>query len=179
MLCPQARGISCHAAASRNKWNAQRRHVRTRFPQSDISRAARVTPPCPPSLLPPRFPNAQNDLGELTHWDIILPRGNPELTPHAWTKNVITHKINRSPLTSRSIRVLSSPSDIDGWRQAANRDSKDAKHGGLLLYLIDRDSEAKDGRKFFSKTADAEDILGVVFIFPESKSNAIIEYISQ
>ncbi|MDO8495234.1 MAG: Z1 domain-containing protein [bacterium] len=121
----------------------------------------------------------QNEHGELALWDIVLPRGNPQMEPYAWTKDIFTHKIIRTPMTARSIRVLSSPSDIDSWRKQADRDPKDAKHGGIMLYLVDQNSVATDGTKFFSNSNEGEDILGLVFIFPESKSNVTIEYVSQ
>lgn len=121
----------------------------------------------------------QNDNNELLSWDIVLPKGNPKLQPYKWSKDIFTHKIIRSPMTARSIRVLSSPSDIDDWREFTGSDPKDPKHGCLMLYLIDKNSEGKNGMKFFSDQSGAEDILGLVFVFPESKSNATVEYISQ
>lgn len=121
----------------------------------------------------------QNENKELTSWDIVLPKGNPKLQPHKWSKDVFAHKVFRSPMTAKSIRVLSSPGDIEDWREATGRDAEDPKHGCMMLYLIDHKSEGKNGMKFFSNPANAEDILGLVFVFPESKSNATIEYVSQ
>jgi len=119
----------------------------------------------------------QNDNGELTLWDIVLPRGNQKREPYSWTKDIFIHRIQRSPLTDTSIRVLQSPSDVDFWREQNGRDKKDSKHGCLMLYLIDKNSASPEGRKFFPDPA--EDLLGLVLIFPKSKSNATIEYISQ
>lgn len=123
----------------------------------------------------------QNDNGELLLWDIVLPRGSRELEPYPWSKNVFAHKIHRSPYTATSVRQLKSPGDIDSWREQTGRDPKDPKYGAMVLYLIDKNSEspAPEGRKFFSDPAAAEDLLGMVFVFPESKSNATVEYASQ
>ena len=48
-----------------------------------------------------------------------------------------------------------------------------------MLYLIDAKTTGKDGTTFFLDKSKAEDILGLVFVFPESKSNETIEYVSQ
>mgnify|MGYP001618929667 CR=1 FL=1 len=121
----------------------------------------------------------QNENGELLSWDIVLPRGPREMEPFPWTQDIFTHKIHRSPFTATSIKQLKSPSDIDFWREQTGRDPKDPKHGAMVLYLIDRNSESPKGRKFFSDPSAAEDLLGMVFVFPESKSNATVEYVSQ
>lgn len=121
----------------------------------------------------------QNARRELVTWDIILPRGNPNLDPYAWAQGLITRKVHRAPITPTSIGVLSSRGDIDAWRKDAGRVSSDATRGGLMLYAIDRDSEGRNGLKFFASPSDAEDIVGLVFAFPESESHATIEYISQ
>ncbi|HEY6141238.1 MAG TPA: Z1 domain-containing protein [Thermoanaerobaculia bacterium] len=122
---------------------------------------------------------SQNGRGELVSWDVILPRGNPNLDPYTWAPGVFTRKIIRAPITATSIGVLSSRGDIAAWRREARRQANDPNRGGLLLYAIDRDSERANGAKFFTSQADAEDIVGLVFAFPESQSNATIEYISQ
>lgn len=121
----------------------------------------------------------QNNRDELILWDIVVPRGNPKLEPFTWTKDILTRKIIRVPMTSKSIRVLSSPSDIKNWQQATGRDLKDPKRGCMMLYLIDRESDTGGDTKFFHNSSDAEDILGLVLFFPESKSNETIEYVSQ
>jgi hypothetical protein len=123
--------------------------------------------------------NRQNKCGELTHWDVVLPRGNPKQDLHTWIKGIFTRKIIRVPMTSKSIRVLSSPSDIKNWLGVTGRDPKDASHGCIMLYLIDRKSGMGGNEVFFEDASKAEDILGLVFIFPESKSHETIEYISQ
>ena len=122
----------------------------------------------------------QNEKDELLSWDIVLPRGSKDRETYAWGKNVFANKVHRSPLiTTTSVRQLKSPSDITSWREYASRDPKDPTYGALLLYLIDKNSESPEGRKFFSDRESAEDLLGLVFVFPESKSNATIEYVSQ
>ncbi len=121
----------------------------------------------------------QNYHEELILWDIVLPEGSKKEITHSWTKNIFTHKVFRSPLTSKSIRVLSDPSEQDKWLELTGRDKKDPTRGCLMLYLIDKKSGLENKIKFFNKSTDAEDILGLVFIFPESKSNETIEYISQ
>jgi len=119
----------------------------------------------------------QNRRGELVEWDVVLPHGNPNLDPYTWAPGIFTRKINRAPITQKSIGVLSSRGDIDAWRKRAGRNPKDPTRGGLMLYLIDRDSG--EDIKFFATPADGEDIVGLVFAFPESQSNETIEYISQ
>ena len=121
----------------------------------------------------------QNDRNELVNWDIILPSGNSKLEPFTWANDVFTYRINRSPETELSIRVLRDPNDIDEWRKYLKRDPKDASQGCLMLYLIDSKTTGKDGMTFFLDESRAEDILGLVFVFPESKSNETIEYVSQ
>lgn len=121
----------------------------------------------------------QSQKGELISWDIVLPRGNPKREVHPWTKDIFTHKVERVPMTSKSIRVLSSPGDRKGWLEVTGRNPKDSTHGCMMFYLIDRESGAEENKGFFEDTSKAEDILGLVFIFPESKSNETIEYISQ
>lgn len=121
----------------------------------------------------------QNDRDELSLWDVVLPQGNPKLEPFTWNTNFLSRKIDRSPMTSKSIKVLSSPNDIKYWQKQTGRDLKDPKRGCIMLYVIDRKSGLEKEIKFFSDPSEAEDILGLVIIFPESKSNATIEYISQ
>ncbi|TSC58772.1 MAG: Z1 domain-containing protein [Candidatus Peregrinibacteria bacterium Greene0416_19] len=121
----------------------------------------------------------QNDQNELILWDIVLPLGNPKLEPFSWSTKYLTHKIVRTPMTIQSIKVLSSPSDIEYWREKTGRDSKDPLQGCLILYMIDKESGSEKDMKFFHDPNNAEDILGLVIIFPESKSDATIEYISQ
>ena len=121
----------------------------------------------------------QNDGDELMLWDVVLPSGNPKLEPLTWTANLLTRKIMRTPMTQRSIKVLSSPGDIRYWQEKTGRDLKDSSRGCIMLYPIDRRSGLDNYKKFFSDPSTAEDIMGLVIIFPESKSHATIEYVSQ
>ena len=121
----------------------------------------------------------QINKGELTTWDVVLPKGSGKQEVHRWTKDIFTRKILRSPMTTRSIRVLSDPNDKTKWQALTGRDLKDPRHGCIMLYLVDKESGLKNVKKFFNKPEDAEDILGLYLIFPESKSNETIEYISQ
>lgn len=121
----------------------------------------------------------QNNKDELVLWDIVLPPGNPAQDPFTWTKDILTRKIVRSPMTPHSIKVLSSPSDLKYWQQKTGRDLKDPRRGCIMLYLIDRKSGLEKDIKFFPDPAGAEDIIGLVIIFPESKSHETIEYVSQ
>ena len=121
----------------------------------------------------------QNNRGELVNWDIVLPRGNPKLGPFKWTGDILTRKIVRFPMTSKSIKVLFSPNDGKIWQEKLQRDLKDCSRGCIMLYIIDRNSGLESDIKFFRNQDEAEDIVGLVFIFPESKSNETIEYVSQ
>ena len=84
----------------------------------------------------------------------------------------------RSPTTRNSIRVLSSPGDIDGWKKTAGRSGTDPRIGCLILYAIDKNSGLPK-RGFFAKPADATDIVGLVIAFPHSHTNVTVEYVSQ
>lgn len=129
----------------------------------------------------------QNSHNELTSWDIILPRGNTKASMFVWHQGVSTHKVNRARLksTSRknhSIRVLSSPSDINSWRSKFDRKNDDSSRGALFLYAIDKNSCGKDGknRLFDEHHKDrSTDVIGLAFVFPQSKSNATVEYVTQ
>jgi hypothetical protein len=114
----------------------------------------------------------QNKRHELTRWDIAVPRGNPSLEPFNWTNGIFSRKVHRSPLKPHSIRVLSSPGDIREWRAEAGRAADDVTTAALFLYLIDRES-------IFPRAGEGEDIVGLVFALPISRSNELIEYISQ
>jgi hypothetical protein len=91
---------------------------------------------------------------------------------------VIARRVMRSPTTKNSIRVLSSPGDIAGWKKAAGRTGSDPNIGCLILYAIDKTSGLPK-KTFFSGAADATDIIGLVLVFPESQSNVTVEYVSQ
>jgi hypothetical protein len=121
----------------------------------------------------------QNGRNELTSWDVVLPQGNPKREPYAWATNLLTRKIIRTPMTSKSIKVLSNPGDLRYWQEKAGRNLQDPSRGCIMLYLIDRKSVMEKDIKFFASASDAEDLVGLVMVFPESKSNETIEYVSQ
>jgi hypothetical protein len=121
----------------------------------------------------------QNEKKELIMWDVVLPHGNPKMEPFKWTKDILTRKIIRTPMNSHAIKVLSSPSDIRNWQQVTSRDLKDPSRGCIMLYLIDGKQCFESDIKFFQTPSGIEDILGLVLIFPESKSHETIEYITQ
>jgi hypothetical protein len=75
----------------------------------------------------------QNRRGELTAWDIVLPRGNPKQEPYAWTPNIVTHRFLRSPITQKSIGILASPNDKRLWREQTGRDPNDPTRGALFF----------------------------------------------
>lgn len=124
---------------------------------------------------------------ELTAWDIIVPRGNAKASAFVWSPGISTYKVNRARLQStsnknHSIRVLSSPSDINSWRSKFGRSPEDSTRGGLFLYAIDRNSAGKDGknRLFDEHQKDrSTDVIGLAFVFPQSRSNATVEYVTQ
>ncbi|MDE1874540.1 MAG: Z1 domain-containing protein [Patescibacteria group bacterium] len=121
----------------------------------------------------------QNSKGELVSWDVVLPQGNPKCEPYTWAPRLLTRKIIRTPMTPKSIKVLSNPGDIKYWQEKTGRDLKDPSRGCIMLYLIDRKSVVGKDHTFFRDLSEAEDIAGLVMIFPESKSHETIEYVSQ
>ena len=121
----------------------------------------------------------QNKEKELISWDVVLPKGSNKEEIHRWTDTVFTRKIMRTPITPKSISVLSDPNDILKWKEITGRDMKDPSHACLMLSMIDRKSGEKKDRSFFNDPANAEDILGLVLLFPESHSHETVEYISQ
>lgn len=120
----------------------------------------------------------QNAKGELRSWDVVIPRGNPEREPYHWAGDAIARRVMRSPTTKNSIRVLSSPPDIAGWKKAAGRRGNDPNLGCLFLYAIDKTS-GMPKKMFFAKPTDATDIIGLVLVFPDSHTNVTVEYVSQ
>lgn len=121
----------------------------------------------------------QNDCQELVYWDIVLPSGSHRQRIYPWNKRIFTRCVERKPITTKSIGVLSDPNDIARWRRMTARDPKNPEHGCIMFYLIDKESCSKKGISFFKNPSEAEDILGLVFVFPESQSHQTIAYISQ
>jgi len=125
-----------------------------------------------------KYIRRQNARGELTLWDVIIPRGSGAAEPFYWTDDIHVRKVERSAFKEQSIKVLRNPGDIALWRERCNRTTEDSTRGGLLLYAIDRFSgEAKN--KLLFPGNDGEDVIGIVFSFPDSRSNETVEYVSQ
>jgi len=120
----------------------------------------------------------QNGRGELRSWDVVIPRGSAVRGPYRWAGDVIAWRVMRSPTTRNSIRVLSDPGDIAGWKKAAGRTGNDPHIGCLILYAIDKTS-GMPKKTFFTNASDATDIIGLVMAFPESHTNVTVEYVSQ
>jgi hypothetical protein len=125
-----------------------------------------------------RYIRRQNSKGELRTWDVVIPRGNRDRDAYSWGSGAIARRIMRTPTTARSIRVLSSPRDIAAWKQTAGRTGEDPDLGCLMLYAIDKNSGSPD-RTFFPSGSDGTDIIGVVFVFPDSHTDVTVEYVSQ
>lgn len=115
----------------------------------------------------------QNKKKELRAWDVVVPRGNSALEPYRWADDVIARRIKRSARTKSSIGVLSSPGDIAEWKKVAGRTGEDPDLGCMMLYTIDK--------SFFKNPAEAIDIIGLVFLFPDSKTDVLVDstYVSQ
>lgn len=120
----------------------------------------------------------QNVRGELVRWDIIIPRGSGAAEPFYWTDEVLARKVERSAFKEQSIKVLRSPGDIVQWRKLYARTGDDPTRGGLFLYAVDRASGVDKSKPLFP-AGDGEDIIGLVFSFPDSRSNETVEYVSQ
>jgi hypothetical protein len=125
-----------------------------------------------------KYIRRQNAKGELRGWDIVIPRGNRERDPYTWAGDVHARRVIRTPTTTKSIRVLSSPGDIESWKKAAGRKGDDSDLGCLMLYAIDKNSGTEE-RSFFASSTKATDIIGLVFIFPDSHTDVTVEYVSQ
>jgi len=126
-----------------------------------------------------KYVSRQNRRGELVLWDVIIPRGSGAAEPFYWTDDVLARKVERSGYKEQSIKVLRSPGDITGWRDRCGRTVEDSTRGGLLLYAIDRSSGGGEKRKPLFPNNDGEDVIGLVFSFPDSRSNETVEYVSQ
>jgi hypothetical protein len=121
----------------------------------------------------------QNTAGELVLWDVVIPRGNAQLAPFAWSKDIQSRKISRSKRGEDSIAVLTSPSDISDWKRMTGHAGDDPARGCLILYMIDLNSERGEKNALFRDYSMAEDVLGLAFIFPKSNSRLAVDYVSQ
>jgi hypothetical protein len=123
--------------------------------------------------------NQCNRRGELTSWDIAIPRGNPDRDLITWAPGVSSRKVHRAPASRHSIGVLRSPSDLSQWSEALNRRQNDPRTGCLMLYAVDRASESRTGIRFFDRPENGEDIVGLMFIFPRPTAYVPVDYVSQ
>ena len=128
----------------------------------------------------------QNNIGELTQWDLILPKGSSKEGLVVWKDGLESLKVSRSSVkkyvgSDISIKVLTTPKDLSDWRSVCGRSVNDAEIGGLFLYVIDKDSgkNTKSGVPIFTDPTNATDVLGIAVQFPRSSSVATAEYISQ
>lgn len=117
-----------------------------------------------------------NEHGELRKWDVFLPAGSK--TDFDWGSGIKTKTVHRSPVTRKSIGVLSSTSDVTRWKQDLGRDGNDPDRGCLLLYAIDGTHKNASGLNFFASD-EKPDIVGLVMIFPQSARVTAAMYVSQ
>ena len=117
-----------------------------------------------------------NTQQELRKWDIFLPAGSK--TNFSWGSGIEAKTIQRSPLTQKSIGVLSSASDLNRWKQAFDRFSDNPDRGCLMLYALDG-KHVNSTKISFYKGIDKPDIVGIVLIFPNSKKIVPSMYVSQ
>lgn len=125
-----------------------------------------------------KYIRRQNKRGELILWDIVIPRGSGAAEPFYWSDDVLARKVERSAFKEQSIKVLRSPGDIRQWREDCGRTVDDPAHAGLFLYAVDRASGVDKEKPLFP-AGDGEDVIGLVFSFPDSRSNETVEYVSQ
>jgi hypothetical protein len=125
-----------------------------------------------------KYIRRQNARGELVLWDIVIPRGSGATEPFYWSDDVIARKVERSAFKEQSIKVLRSPGDILEWRRLGGRSADDSTRAGIFLYAVDRSSGVDKNKPLFPN-GDGEDVIGLVFSFPDSRSNATVEYVSQ
>lgn len=118
----------------------------------------------------------QNERGELRRWDITVPRGSPDRPPFAWTDVVSSRRVERSPVSATSIGTLYSKNDSDQWMQQSRRSGTDPDVGLIVFYLIDKDSGATGQPSFRGAGAD---VLGLAVKFPASRTNVLVDYVSQ
>lgn len=114
----------------------------------------------------------QNERSELRRWDLLIPRGSPDRPPFSWAEDVSSRRVERTPTSATSIGTLYSGNDFAQWKQQAGRTGDDPDLGLLIFYLIDRES----GPLFLPA---ATDILGLALKFPGSRSNVVVDYVSQ
>ena len=122
------------------------------------------------------FITRMNQNGELRLWDVFLPAGSTN--EFKWNEELRTKTVIRSPITGTSIGVLSSEADIKKWKQLLGRVYEDPDRGCLMLYVIDGNSKSETEKKFYRDNINTH-IVGLVLVFPVSRSINQAQYISQ
>lgn len=123
------------------------------------------------------FITKMNQFNELRNWDIVIPAGSKDI--FTWTHKIQSKTVHRSPVTKKSIGVLSSSTDIHKWKQLLGRDGKDPDVGCLLLYPIDGSKTNSSGTTSFFSGNEKPEIIGLVMVFPNSSKFSPASYISQ
>ena len=130
----------------------------------------------------------QNEKKELTDWTVILPSGSRKGEPYPWMSGVstgkITRRLNKRKTGKRTaIKVLTESKDIKSvWEiykiSPSPEYQSDPKKGALLFYIVDKYSGAGTDKALFPNS-EREDIVGLAFIFPHSRSQATVEWVTQ
>ena len=129
----------------------------------------------------------QNEEGELTKWAVVLPPGPKNGDFFPWTPDIstkkVTRRLNKRKTKGRTaIKVLTESKHIDKVREVYSISpdlSSDSEKGALLIYVIDKDSGKETEQALFPDDSGGEDIIGLAFIFPKSKSQATIPWVTQ
>jgi hypothetical protein len=117
-----------------------------------------------------------NEYGELRKWDVYLPAGSK--SDFEWTPGIKTKTVHQSPVTRKSIGVLSSSSDVLRWKQDFKRDGNDPDRGCLMLYSLDGSHRNASGLNFYPGD-EKPNIVGLVMIFPQSARVTAAMYVNQ
>ena len=130
----------------------------------------------------------QNKKNELTDWTVILPSGSGRGEPFPFISGVSTGKVirrlnKRKAERGTAIKVLIDTNDRDSVYKNYKispypKHSTDPKKGALLIYVVDKKSGAGTDKALFPNS-EGEDIIGLAFVFPHSKSHATVEYVTQ
>ena len=135
-----------------------------------------------------KYIESQNEVHELIDWTVVLPPGKKQGEPFSWMSGVSTRKITRYISKRRStrgtaIRVLTESADIKAVEERFSISSdienqSDPKKGVLLIYVVDKKSGQGTDKALFPDNK-GEDVIGLAFIFPYSKSRQTAEWITQ
>ncbi len=130
----------------------------------------------------------QNEKNELTDWAVVLPPGSGRGEPFPFVSGISTGKVirrlnKRKAERGTAIKVLIDPGDIKSVYETYKispdiEHSTDPKKGALLIYVVDKKFGAGTDRALFPDS-EGEDIIGLAFVFPHSKSHATVEWVTQ